>query len=141
MPTTFYSSISSSCSLCFGLYCGCSCSLLLLSFRKSEVRADFKSSCKALSAEEFGIGNPIKRQDVLVILDRIVSNETNLEAYVVDEDVFFEDTDDIDTYAVAAVYRMLKAKIASGKDNGRLYPQDGTTRAEAAQIIYNLLKK
>jgi hypothetical protein len=49
------------------------------------------------------------------------------------------DKDDIADYAKEGMKTFAESKIISGYDN-RLHPFGLTTRAQAAQILYNLLK-
>ncbi|NLA14292.1 MAG: S-layer homology domain-containing protein, partial [Tissierellia bacterium] len=82
----------------------------------------------------------ITRQDMTVILYRILNKLGKLpestESAVFDE---FMDKDDIADYAKEGMKTFAESKIISGYDN-RLHPFGLTTRAQAAQILYNLLK-
>ncbi|MPM58979.1 hypothetical protein SDC9_105815 [bioreactor metagenome] len=52
----------------------------------------------------------------------------------------FKDADGISDYAKEAVNTMIKAKIISGS-GGMLDPMGESTRAQMAQVLYNLLSK
>ena len=82
----------------------------------------------------------ITRQDMTVILYRISDKLGRLpesaEAAVFDE---FMDKEEIADYAKEAMKTFVESKIISGYDN-RLHPLGLTTRAQAAQILYNMLK-
>ncbi len=52
----------------------------------------------------------------------------------------FSDDSDISDYAKEAVYALRQSGIISGSGNNMFEPKNTTTRAEAAQIIYNMLK-
>ena len=96
-----------------------------------------------------GVGNnmyspkaPITRQDMLVItysvlekLDRLPNKLDNAKPF--DE---FDDIEDISKYAVKAVRFFVEAGMVKG-DGNNLRPQTNSTRAETAQIMYNLLFK
>lgn len=55
------------------------------------------------------------------------------------EDVSFNDENEIDEYAKEAVAALSKAKIING-DNGNFRPKSYATRAEAAKIVYEIIK-
>jgi hypothetical protein len=88
----------------------------------------------------FALESLITRQDMTVILYRILNKLGKLpestESAVFDE---FMDKDDIADYAKEGMKTFAESKIISGYDN-RLHPFGLTTRAQAAQILYNLLK-
>ncbi|NLL57582.1 MAG: S-layer homology domain-containing protein [Firmicutes bacterium] len=52
----------------------------------------------------------------------------------------FSDSDAIAPWAKEAMMLLVKAGIVGGS-NGKLTPQGTTTRAEMAQVLYNLLGK
>ncbi len=82
----------------------------------------------------------INRQDMAVILYRILDKIGKLPAGT-DGMSFegFSDKSEISNYAVTALRVFTEAGILSGYDN-MLYPNGLSTRAQAAQILYNLLK-
>lgn len=87
----------------------------------------------------FGAGDEISRQDMAVMAYRTLlalnaSIQTNAGSKV------FDDWAEISDYAVEAVSTMQKAGILEGSD-GSFMPNDNTTRAQAAVIIYRLLNK
>ena len=90
----------------------------------------------------FGAGTPISRQDMAVLADKIA-----LKAGIVMNPrpdlarIVFADADAISAYAVGSVERLRAAGIVAGKPDGRFAPQDSCTRAEAAVIIYGLIKE
>lgn len=88
----------------------------------------------------FSPENLINRQDMAVILYRILYKIGKLPAGT-DGMNFegFSDTLEISDYAIAALKVFAEAGILSGYDN-MLYPNGLSTRAQAAQILYNLLK-
>ena len=52
----------------------------------------------------------------------------------------FADDEDISDYAKEAVYSLRRQGVISGSGNNMFNPQNTTTRAEASQIIYNMIK-
>ena len=77
----------------------------------------------------------ITRQEMIVMLIRIV-NLDNLEKDPAKGE--FRDLDD--AYAAEAIQEAAQAGIVSGKGNGVFDPNGNATRAEALQIILNVLK-
>ena len=79
--------------------------------------------------------NNITRQDVMVILSRVL--EKAGKANKSDENVLngFSDREDISPYAVSAVSDLVGMGIVNGDNNGRLNPKGYINRAEMAVII------
>lgn len=86
-----------------------------------------------ISEERFGIGEYISRQDLAVILYRIIGNE---EEYVSE----FSDQSNIADYALSAVSFMREKRIISGYEDNTFRPVNNITRAEAAVMIYKCLE-
>lgn len=83
---------------------------------------------------EFGVGMNITRQDLAVILYRAMG--------VTDEarECSFTDSGDIDGYAKEAVAYLSGKGIINGYEDGRFLPHKYVTRAEAAKLIYGIIK-
>lgn len=83
---------------------------------------------------EFGVGMNITRQDLAVILYRAMG--------VTDEarECSFTDSGDIDGYAKDAVAYLSGKGIINGYEDGRFLPHKYVTRAEAAKLIYGIIK-
>lgn len=85
----------------------------------------------------FGVGEPITRQDVMVMLKR------GLEAMQViipeGTPVAFTDQADTAAYAVQAVEQLSAAGIVVGDDTGAFRPNDTCSRAETAVIFSRVL--
>ena len=105
----------------------------------------------AASAAEAGIasgypdgsfrGNSrITREDSAVILSRIIEKK-NITLYESNADGLFSDESDISDYALSAVREMKSFGILSGIGENLFAPKKNVTRAEAAQMIYNIIKK
>lgn len=88
----------------------------------------------------FGVGERITRQDMAVIISRAV-DFCNMELYTVHMDKELNDMDAIPDYATSAVKKMVKAGVINGYEDGAFKPQNQATRAQAVQIIYNILYK
>ena len=85
--------------------------------------------------KEFNPDGFITRQDMAVIFYRaaICAGKTFDGG-----DMAFLDKNDVADYAKEAVAALSKMGIVNGYDN-KFYPSDSTTRAQAAQILYNML--
>ncbi len=85
---------------------------------------------------KFGVGQTITRQDMTVILHRVIMNGSieNVRDYQE-----FKDQNKISAYAKEAVEAMYKAGYVSGMDDGTFNPFGGTTKAMAAYMIYLIM--
>lgn len=91
-----------------------------------------------ISDAEFGSGKNITRQDIAVILYRIiVERGYGFESSDVSS---FADGDEIDDYAKDAVDSLHKMNLINGSD-GHFSPNANATRAEAVQMLYNISSK
>ena len=85
-----------------------------------------------ISDTRFGIGMEITRQDMAVIISRLIGEDEKPA-------VLFDDDDQIASYAGKSVYSMRNKGIITGRDNNCFAPTDYASRAEAAVIIYNCI--
>ena len=96
-----------------------------------------KGYVNGISATEFGAGANVTRQDASVMAYNIATafgkNFTEAAAE-------FTDNAEISEYAKKAVYALKGTGVINGKGEGTFAPKDSCTRAEAAIIIYNLIK-
>lgn len=85
-------------------------------------------------------GNKISRQEIFVIVHNILVHLDKLleESYEVDISNF-NDSNDIEPWAEHAIDHLVEAGVVSGSRLGFLAPNDTATKAEVAQLIYNLL--
>lgn len=88
----------------------------------------------------FGTGEFLTRQDMAIIISR-AAEYSGMELYTADINKELTDMDDVADYAVLAVRKMVKAKVISGYEDGSFKPLNCTTRAQVAQVIYNVLFK
>lgn len=84
----------------------------------------------------FGVGDLISREDMAVILERIAAKK---EISLSETEVSFADSDDISGYAKSSIAKMCASGIISGYPDGSVKPRDFANRAQAAQLIYNLM--
>lgn len=99
------------------------------------VNAAYQSGIiKGISETEFGIGKEITREDMAVIIARIMSyeNADGLQNVFADEDI-------ISIYAKDAVYSLYKAGKIAGIGDNMFGPKQIVNRAQAGKIIYDTL--
>ena len=89
---------------------------------------------------KFGGDSLITREMLAVTIDRVV-NANKIELYPQNNVVDFRDSEEISDYAKESVERLALKGIVSGVGNKLFAPKLSVTRAEAAQIIYNVLKQ
>ena len=86
-----------------------------------------------ISEKEFGIGKPITRQDICVIVMRALEgDEESTEAS-------FEDYDEISDYAKNAVSYLSAFGVVNGFSDKTFRPKAYCTRAQAAKIICTVI--
>jgi len=93
-----------------------------------------------------GVGNnlyaperEISRQEMMVMLYNVLTIIDELPTSGSGQQLTdFSDGDQVAEWAVAAVTALVGGEVVSGY-NGMINPQDQTTRAEIAQVLYNLL--
>ncbi|NLY08389.1 MAG: S-layer homology domain-containing protein [Tissierellia bacterium] len=72
-----------------------------------------------------------------VILDKFMKVEKK-EKPVVVTNVNFTDGDKIDSWAKEAIENMASRGLLKGMEDGKFYPDGIFTRAQVAQVLYNL---
>ncbi len=77
----------------------------------------------------FGVGEKITRQDMAVIIDRIIGKDDTPNTFE------FSDDDAISSYAREAVYNIYSTGVIGGFEDSTFRPQKNATRAECAKII------
>lgn len=90
----------------------------------------------------FGAGEAITRQDLIVMADRMAkAGGIKLNPLTDSSKVIaFKDADEVSDYAKASVARLAAAGMIAGKPDGTFDPKSSCTRAEAAVILYRLLQ-
>ncbi len=91
-----------------------------------------------VSAEKFGIGEPITRQDMAAITFRAMKCAFDIRDVGQTAAPFSDYTDE---YARAAVGYLSSKGIISGYPDGTFGAERTADRAEAAQIIYNVVRQ
>ena len=84
----------------------------------------------------FGVGRTITRQDMAVILFRVIDGGS---VERVRDYKTFADQSKISSYAIDAVNKMYEAGFVNGFEDGTFRPADGTTKAMAAYMIYSIM--
>ena len=86
----------------------------------------------------FGVGEPITRQDMAVLLHRLADlGYADLKEAA--EEIAFVDDGEIEDYAKDAVSALQKAGVINGYEDGRFAPKDAATRSMVAKMIYTIL--
>ncbi|MBQ7986226.1 MAG: S-layer homology domain-containing protein, partial [Clostridia bacterium] len=89
-----------------------------------------------INEKEFGTGMALTRQDMAVLSLKAKGN-----VQMVRDDVIFADAGEIADYAKDAVSKLYMSGVVNGTGDGKFAPRGQATRAECAQIIYNLFVK
>ena len=89
-----------------------------------------------ISEGEFGVGKPLTRQDLAVIVYRAMKQKG---IYGTSGELKFTDSDDIAEYAQEAVYTISEMKIINGMPDGTFRPYEYATRAQTAKILSMVL--
>jgi len=92
-----------------------------------------------LNGQKFGVGENITREDMAVIIYRAVT-ETGLELDIeISEKAELSDLAEVSDYAKEAVEFLISKGAINGSE-GKFKPKEFASRAEAAQMIYNVIK-
>lgn len=91
-----------------------------------------------ISLDRFGVGLDISRQDLCVMA--VNALDATQEILPGGNMVDFSDSEKIADYAKDAVEVLSAAGVVSGDENKNFNPEGNATRAEAAKIIYNIIK-
>lgn len=106
-------------------------------------KASERGAVNGISADTFGVGMNITRQDMAVICAKVYSLSVPSQTTEITEtaettEIPFGDDADIADYARDGVYLLKKLGIVNGDNNGMFNPRSPITRAEAAKLIYGL---
>lgn len=92
------------------------------------------------SEKQFGTGQYILREEMAVFINRAL-NSGGWKTEMLKESFSVKDLNEISPYAVEGVENLYKAEIVNGKYKDAFAPKDRATRAETAQILYNVIKR
>lgn len=92
-----------------------------------------KNIIKGIGDGKFGTGSNITRQDMAVIAANVSGLKGKPEKSFIDES-------EISDYALDAVNALAAAGMINGDENYAFNPNNNSTRAEAAKIVYELYK-
>ncbi len=93
-----------------------------------------------LSTDNFGVGQPVTRQDMAVFMEK--SLKAMGKGYAQKEYTHtFADDYQIADYAKSAVKMFAGEGVLNGKGDNMFDPTGNATRAEAAKVLYTLLKQ
>ena len=90
-----------------------------------------------ISETLFGAGQNITRQDICVMSYRML-NECDVEIPKKNEQIYFNDSEEISDYAKDAVTALQMAGVINGDETGNFNPIATATRAETAKIMYGI---
>ena len=85
---------------------------------------------------KFGTGSNITRQDICVILYRVLNDKGYTVNETKTDSMNFDDLSDISDYAKEAVEKLYKAEIINGMDAKHFAPKSFATRAQMAKLAY-----
>ena len=91
-----------------------------------------------ITASAFGIGLEITREDMAVIMDRIL---TRYSVKYAGESKTFADQEVIADYAVSAVENLSMVGVLNGDETDKFLPKKSATRAEAAKVLLLAMEK
>lgn len=87
----------------------------------------------------FGVGANMKREDVAVIIFRVLQNCGKITDTQTSR-AEFSDKENISDYAVEAVSVLSDMGVLNGFEDGSFRPKDYLTRAESAKVLFELRK-
>ena len=106
-------------------------------YKEYVLKAKFLGIVNGVSDKEFGIGTNITRQDMAVMIGRIIEKmDLEVEKSKADQ---FADDEKVSEYAKESVMLMKSIGLIEGYNN-QFRPTDTLTRAESAKVISELLK-
>lgn len=93
-----------------------------------------KGIVNGLTEASFAPNEPVTRQDLCVMAARLAQNAESAGT------LSFADNAEIADYARSAILYMTANGIVNGMDNNRFCPTECATRAQAAKILYGMIK-
>ncbi|MBO5060896.1 MAG: S-layer homology domain-containing protein [Clostridia bacterium] len=101
-------------------------------------RAARANIVRGIDSESFGVGMEISRQDMAVMIYRAAKYK-GIELMPEDAGSTFADDGAISFYAKEAVYSLKNSGMISGISETDFAPNEKSTKAQAARLIYNLI--
>lgn len=92
-----------------------------------------------VSEDEFGVGRNITREDMAVMILRAVNKTGTDTDIIIENPAELSDLETVSEYAKEAVEFMIKRGAINGI-NGEFKPKTAATRAQAAKILYQIIK-
>ncbi len=89
---------------------------------------------QGITEDTFAPNEPVTRQDLCTMAARLAQNADGAGS------LSFADSADIAEYARGAVSYMVGKGIVNGMENNRFCPTERATRAQAAKILYGMIK-
>ena len=83
---------------------------------------------------------PISREDMFLVTYEAMNLSDMLPEAMTTEFIVFLDGEDVKREAIGAVQTLAKIRLVNGNGDGSLNPKGSSTRAEAAQFLYEFLK-
>lgn len=102
--------------------------------------ASSKSLVNGISQSEFGVDNFITREDMATLGYRVLSYFGGITGGQSLENKF-SDSISFSDYAINGILMLNNEGYLNGYPDGSFKPKNNVTRAEAAQLIYNLIKE
>lgn len=94
---------------------------------------------EGIDSRNFGAGMQITREQMAALIYR-AAKHLKIELKQIAEPVEFDDAKDISDYAKESILAMQAAGIINGTGDNKYAPKDTASRAQAAKVIYELLK-
>jgi len=91
------------------------------------------------SETEFGPNDKITREQIATIMYRYAIYK-GMDVMTLEDNLHFEDADEISEYAVSAMNWAVGKGILKGRTETKLYPKENATRVEIAAILYRFIK-
>ncbi|HEY3315328.1 MAG TPA: S-layer homology domain-containing protein [Bacillota bacterium] len=105
------------------------------------IEAAFRADIvKGTSPGRFSPGDRVTREQMSVMLLGAFQSASRIPPEAGWKRLLFTDAESISSWALNAVKFAFNADIINGKTDGRFAPADSATRAEAAAMVYGLLK-
>ena len=92
-----------------------------------------------VSETEFAPNNNITREQIAAIIFRYAQFK-GMEAVTLEENLHFEDSEEISEYAVSAMNWAVGTGLLKGKTETTLNPADNATRAEIAAVLHRFIE-